>query len=111
MAMPKTSKPTTSEISESVAFKSNYNQVGSNDLYAFCRKLYRRTDDGRLYFCEFGGAAISVDTTHHYVDRAEAVDWVATEASDPITGYGYTRAQAEIMVDGGDAGKGYREVD
>lgn len=95
--------------STTIASKSNHNTEHANSLYAFKKSLCR-TGDGRRFFSERGGAAMAVDLRREYVDRREAVEFVATEATDPITGWGYTREQAEQMVDGHDAGKGYREV-
>ncbi len=76
------------------------------DLYWSSWDLIR---DGDRYRMEnHSGAAIQSEPTH-YLSRDEAISWVAKDARDPITGYGYTREQAEQMVDGIKAGKGYRE--
>ena len=43
-----------------------------------------------------------------WMDRESAIDWIATNAEDPVTGYGYAREQAERILYGEDAGRGYR---
>ncbi len=93
-----------------VATKSNHNTEHSNGLYAYSKTLYRQ-QNGRLFFKATGGAAMAVDASRRYIDKDAAVDWIASEATDPITGYGYTREQANLMVDGKDAGPGHRDND
>lgn len=78
----------------------------TTDIYASWQVLYR-TKRGKYIVATEGGAAIGWGMSRN-ITRDEAVTWIATEAQDPVTGYGYTAEQAEIMVDGGDAGKGYR---
>lgn len=94
---------------ELIAVRSNHNKVGSDSVYAWVERLYR-THDGRYYTNTMGGAAMRDDERPSFLSRAEAVEWIATEAHDS-TGYGYTRAQAEKMVDGIDAGRGWRDDD
>lgn len=94
-------------IERSVVIASRSN--GSDGLTRHATTLYRHPD-GRWYLSETGGQLMSRHYDPQYcTDRAEAVEWVASNARDPITGYGYTREQAELMVDGVDAGKGYRD--
>ena len=81
----------------------------ADSVYMHYTSLYRHKS-GKWYTIESGGGAVRVDRQPHWMDRAEAVNWIATEARDPVTGYGYSREQAEIMVDGGDADKGYRDI-
>lgn len=86
----------------------NKEQMGS--LHWLRTELYK-TKDGRWFTVETGGAAMQKDRRPLWLDRAEAIDFIFEHARDGITGYGYAREQAEIMVDGGDAGKGYREIE
>lgn len=64
--------------------------------------------EGKWYLREHGGPAMDVEDNPEWLTRDEAVKWIATTATDSITGYGFSEEQAEVMVDGGDAGKGYR---
>ncbi len=102
--MTKTKKSATT--AQVIASKSNHNRETSTGLYAFRVDLYH-TSDGRYYTRETGGPALRVDNQPDYLSKAEAIEWIATEARD-WTGWGYTRSQAEQMADGIDAGKGYR---
>jgi hypothetical protein len=90
-----------------LATNSNHNEVGSNSLYAWRYDLILAANGKHAltYHC---GVAMQCKSPRS-LTRKQAVDWIATEAIDPITGYGYTREQAEIMVDGADAGRGYRD--
>ena len=82
----------------------------TDGLFWHTTELYRHKG-GKWYLREFGGDAMSVDNNPAWITRDEAVEWVATKVTDNITGYGFTREQAELMVDGQDAGKGYRGRD
>jgi len=89
--------------SERVAFRSN--GLHTTDLGYACESLYRH-QDGHHFFRRFAGAALDLDCLPRWVDRAEAVRWTIEQARDPVTGYGYSSDQAEILVDGGEAGEG-----
>ena len=77
------------------------------DLHTHWLTLYR-SKNGEYFVAQEGGAGVG-----HHVDewltRDQAIDWIASIAEDSITGYGYSHKQAEIMIDGDDAGPGYRE--
>lgn len=91
-----------------IASKWN-NREFSTDIYHYRKTLYLHNKSKKLFFFEHGGAAMAVSSEPHWVSREEAIDWIVKFTRDSITGYGYTREQAEIMVDGGDAGRGYRD--
>lgn len=79
------------------------------DIYDLSIELYRHRS-GKWFVRHFGGAAMSRGQLR-WIDRAEAVSFIANYCSDPVSGYGFTTEQAEIMVDGGDAGRGQRDFE
>lgn len=101
-----TSKSKTKTKSEPFTIARRTRGEYQSDLYFSSWDLVRYDDRYRME--NHSGAAIQSEPAH-YLSRTEAIAWVATDARDPVTGYGYTREQAELMVDGVDAGKGYRE--
>lgn len=101
MATEKTTKAV------AIATRSNHNTEHATSLYAR-RETLCRTADGRYFVRTSGGPAMA-QIGDRRLTRAEAVEWIAAEARDAVTGYGYTREQAEQMADGIDAGKGYRD--
>lgn len=83
----------------------------SGDLYAYGVNLYRHEPSNRCYLREWGGAAMRVDCNPVWLTDKQAVDWIARWATDGVTGYGYTRAQARSIIAGMEPGKGYRGRD
>lgn len=68
--------------------------------------LYR-SKNGRYFIAqEYGPGANNYG--EEYLTDEQAVNWISTVAEDPVTGYGYTPEQAEKMIEGDDAGRGYR---
>ena len=87
-----------------IACRSNANAVGATDLHMHRRTLYRHAN-GKYYLLD---TAIACDYTPRWITKDEAVDWIVSEARCAISGYGYTREQAALMVNGIDAGRGQR---
>lgn len=110
--MSKSSTETLIDRSVLIAGKSNGNEVGVGDFYYHSTDLYRHKPTGKFFTIEHGGACVYTSPYPMWMTREEAVWWIETYAKDPITGYGFTREQAEVMVDGDgrqEAGRGYRE--
>jgi hypothetical protein len=93
---------------QTIATASNHNTEGSNSLFAWMDRLsYAGPGKYRMEYVR--GAALARQKAD-WLTREEAVDWVATEATDDLTGYGYTREQAERIVDGENLrGQGWRK--
>ena len=108
--MPNLGHKTTASIvdnSKVIASWSNCHDSGSIHWHKSQVMYYPKS---RKWFAiEYGGPAMHVDHTPDWLSRVEAVELIATKALDPITGYGYTIDQAEVMVYGSDAGPGYRD--
>lgn len=69
----------------------------------------RRHRDGKYYTIQCGGGGVHVDRQPRWMTREQAIEWIV-EYAESNTGYGYTRDQAEIMVDADyqeAAGKGW----
>lgn len=93
------------ENSEEIAGWSNKYEMGSF-FWRECNLYLHKS--GKWFTREYGGSEVHVDTNPKWLTREEAIAFIAVDAIDPTTGFGYTDEQAEIMVDGKDAGKGYR---
>jgi hypothetical protein len=93
---------------QTIATVSNHNTEGSSSLFAWMDRLVL-AKSGKLRMEHVRGAALA-RRSDEWMTREEAVEWVATVATDDVTGYGYTHEQAELMVDGLSAGRGYREL-
>ena len=68
-----------------------------SDLGANWTDLYRDPESGR-YFLRDGAAFGLCADNLKWLSRAEAIDWIASEAQDAITGYGYSVEEAVVMV-------------
>jgi hypothetical protein len=79
------------------------------DLYWWSRTL-ERSNDGRYRLKTRVGAALGRDAVS-YLGRDQAIDWTFDNATDPITGWNYSREQSIVICDGGDPGPGYRDPD
>lgn len=91
-----------------IARCGNGNQEGCGDLYRHGTTLYRHCQ-GKFFTTENGGAAVTVRREPKWMTMPEAIEWIATVAIDPVTGYGYSAEQAKIMAHGDNAGPGMRE--
>lgn len=89
------------ENSTVIASQSNRNREGfdGGSLWWKCKELYRHKD-GRLFFSETGGAGIRVDRGPRWISEDDAIEWIASEAIDGLTGYGYTREGAIALLQG-----------
>lgn len=65
-----------------------------------CKTLYWHRPTQRFYFREFGGCRMNVNNQPVWISESDALEWIVSEANDPVTDYRYTREQAEAMIVG-----------
>lgn len=103
------SKATIIERSEPIASTMIRGAEFTSDLYYHRTTLYKHRD-GKFFTYDHRGAALA-SADIEWLSRDEAIAWLASEASDPVTGYGYTTEQALELIEGRDPGPGYRGED
>jgi hypothetical protein len=96
--------------SRQVASEAMRGGTYTSDLYWSALTLYQ-TANGKYYLFLHGGAGVSGGFDRWIDSRDEAAAWIAAHAADAVTGWGYTREQAETILDGGDPGRGLRRDD
>lgn len=95
------------ENSEPIAtYSTNGEPQGS--LHWHHIDIYRHAG-GKYFSLETGGPAMRKDRNPRWLTRDEVIAEIATHVADPVTGYRYSREQANIIVDGGDPGRGYED--
>lgn len=82
----------------------NYETGGSN--YRYTVDLYRHRD-GKYFLASTGGAAMASGETC-WISEDAARRFLTAHANDPISGYGYTEAEADDLLAGRGA-KGTRD--
>ena len=85
-----------------IASRSNGNMrhVAEDRSLWHCKTLYWHRPTRRFYFREFGGCRMAVNNQPVWTSEADALEWIASEANDPVTDFGYTREQAQAMIAG-----------
>ena len=83
-----------------IASRSNGNKrhVTEDRSLWHCKTLYWHRPTQRFYFREFGGCRMAVNNQPVWISEADALEWIASEANDPVTDFGYTREQAQAMI-------------
>lgn len=95
-------------VEDCIAIAGKTNGGLGGYLHLSVQEVLQHKKTGKLYRRNWGGAAMKINDNLHSISPEEAVDWIATNATDSVTGYGYAREQVFKIIAGIDPGPGYQ---